>query len=220
MSKGKIIILGTAHLITTPGKRSPNGLFREYEYSRTIVRELSDILKGYGYTVLIDYINDNPNEQMKAMTPKGEQSKELLYRTNYVNDICNEYGKDNVLYVSVHCNASPPNDGEWHVARGWSVYTSIGDTNADKLASCLAKRAKSNIESVHKHYVRTDMSDGDDDFEANFYILKNTKCPAVITENLFMDNREDVTYLTSEEGRHAIIRLHLEGIIDYINEFE
>ena len=28
-------------------------------------------------------------------------------------------------------------------------------------------------------------TDGDSDYEANFYVLKNTKCPAVLTENLF-----------------------------------
>ena len=28
------IILGTAHLSSTPGKRSPDGTFREYQYSR------------------------------------------------------------------------------------------------------------------------------------------------------------------------------------------
>ena len=214
----KVVILGTAHLKTTPGKCSPNGLFREYEYSREIVNDIACVLRGYGYMVLIDYASDEPCEQMKSITFSGEQSKELCYRVNYVNTICEEYGIDNVVYVSVHVNASPPDDGKWHNARGWSVYTSIGETKADKLASNLAKRAKTNLESVHKHYVRTDVTDGDDDFENNFYILKNTKCPAVITENLFMDNREDVTYLVSEVGRHAIVRLHVEGIIDYLNE--
>jgi N-acetylmuramoyl-L-alanine amidase len=29
------------------------------------------------------------------------------------------------------------------------------------------------------------MSDGDPDKEANLYVIKNTKCPAVLTENFF-----------------------------------
>ena len=61
------------------------------------------------------------------------------------------------------------------------------------------------------------MSDGDPDKEANLYVIKNTKCVAVLTENFFQDTKADVEYLTSEAGRHAIIRTHIEGIIDYIN---
>ena len=36
-------------------------------------------------------------------------------------------------------------------------------------------------------------------------------------ENLFQYNKEDVDFLLSEEGKTAITTLHVEGIIDYIN---
>jgi N-acetylmuramoyl-L-alanine amidase len=52
----------------------------------------------------------------------------------------------------------------------------------------------------------------------SLYVLGNTKCPAVLTENLFQDNKDDVDYLLSEAGRHTIARLHVEGIINYINK--
>ena len=32
-----------------------------------------------------------------------------------------------------------------------------------------------------------------------------------------MDNKADVAFLTSNEGREAIINLHREGILAYIN---
>ena len=44
-------------------------------------------------------------------------------------------------------------------------------------------------------------------------------CPAVLTENLFQDNREDVAILQSEEGRQRIVELHVEAIKNYINEY-
>ena len=34
----KTIILGTAHLKSTPGKCSPDGNFKEYEYSREVCK--------------------------------------------------------------------------------------------------------------------------------------------------------------------------------------
>lgn len=209
----KVVILGTAHLKTTPGKCSPNGLFREYEYSREIVNDIACVLRGYGYMVLIDYASDEPCEQMKSMTFLG--SKELCYRVNYVNTICEEYGKDNVVYVSVHVNAAGA-DGQWHGARGWSVYTSPGESDSDELANLLLARAKSNLPPGTK--MRVDYTDGDGDIEAKFYVLTMTRCAAVLTENLFQDNREDVDFLLSEEGRHAVVRLHVEGILDFIGE--
>ena len=47
-------------------------------------------------------------------------------------------------------------------------------------------------------------------------MLTKTKCAAVLTENLFQDNKEDVDFLLSEEGMNAIERLHVEGILDFI----
>lgn len=211
------IILSTAHLSTTPGKCSPDGKFRECVYSREIVKDIADTLKSYGYNVLVDYMPLEPLDCMKAMSAKTAQSRELSWRVNYINNVCGEYGADNVVCVSVHVNAAPPDDGKWHSARGWSVYTSRGSTRSDLLADCLHRRAKNNLLPDHKHVTRSDFTDGDADFESDFYILRKTKCPAVLTENLFQDNKEDVAYLLSEQGRHAIVRLHVEGIIDFLN---
>ena len=33
--------------------------------------------------------------------------------------------------------------------------------------------------------LRTDYADNDPDKESNFYVLKHTNCPAVLTENFF-----------------------------------
>lgn len=64
---------------------------------------------------------------------------------------------------------------------------------------------------------RMDTGDGDRDIESNFYILKNTLCAAVLTENLFQDNRSDVEFLLSAAGRRAIVSLHVEGIVNYLS---
>ena len=65
-----------------------------------------------------------------------------------------------------------------------------------------------------------DTTDGDDDLESDFYVLKHTKCPAVLTENLYQDNESDVAFLTSQIGRHSIERLHVEGILAYFNQIK
>lgn len=199
------IILGTAHLKSTPGKCSPDGQFKEYKYSREIVDELKIKLESMGYEVYVDI----PEDDIKGIT----SSQELVRRVKFVNDLCTKYGAGNCLYVSIHVNAAA-SDGKWHTGTGWEAYTTKGKTNSDTLATFLYKRAEQNL--VGKK-IRTDYSDGDPDKESDFYVIKNIKCVAVLTENFFQDNKEDVEYMLSDEGRHAIIRTHLEGIIDYIN---
>jgi len=100
-------------------------------------------------------------------------------------------------------------------ATGWSAYTSVGVTAADKLAECLYDAAKKNLKGKK---LRTDFTDKDSDLESDFYVLKHTNCPAVLTENFFQDNKDDVKFLTSDEGFHAIVRLHVEGILKYIED--
>lgn len=211
-----IVILGTAHLGTTPGKCSPDKKFRECEYSREIVSMIKKSLEEKGITAIIDYIPLEPNDKMKGQTAKQEQSRELTWRANYVNSLCSKYGTSNCVYVSVHVNAAGA-DGQWKSARGWSVYTSPGQTKSDTLATCLYNEAKNILPKDSKYYVRSDFSDKDPDYEANFYVLTKTKCPAVLTENLFQDNKEDVAFLTSEEGKKKITEIHVNGIMKYIN---
>lgn len=98
-------------------------------------------------------------------------------------------------------------------AQGWSAYTSKGQTKADILAECLYDAAATNLPGKR---IRTDSSDGDRDWEENFYILRHSICPAVLTENLFMDNPSDCTFLLSPEGQQALVDLHVDGIISYL----
>lgn len=60
--------------------------------------------------------------------------------------------------------------------------------------------------------MRFDHSDGDMDKESQFYILRNTHCPAILTENFFMDTEKDCRYIMSEEGRDAVSQMHVEAI--------
>ena len=196
----KTIILGTAHLKSTPGKCSPDGKFREYQYSRKVVAAIKANLKNLGYTVFTDIEEDDLDVT---------QSRELQLRCKIVNDLCKVYG--DCIYVSIHVNAAG-SDGKWHTATGWEVYTTPGKTKADNLATCLYEAAKKNFKDIK---LRTDFSDGDPDKESNLYVLKHTNCPAVLTENLFQDNKNDVDYLLSDKGFHEIVRIHVEGILEY-----
>lgn len=192
-----IFLIDNGHGKETPGKRSPDGLFREYSYTREIAAKIVNELRWRGYNAI-------------AIVPE-DNDVALTERVRRVNGYCDKLGAANVVLVSVHCNAA--GDGsEWKTARGWSAYTSVGETKADKLATMMYEEAEKNFVG---HRIRKDFSDGDPDWEENFYVLRKTKCPAVLTENFFQDNKEDVEYLNSEEGKRAIIKTHIDALIRY-----
>lgn len=206
--KPLLVLLDNGHGINTPGKCSPDKSLLEYAYSREIVSRLSDALVAPDISthVLVPELNDIP----------------LSIRCARANAIYNQYkGIYNVILLSIHCNAAP-GDG-WSNARGWAAYTSIGVTRSDAICACLYDAAevylKPYIDSFHspdkkQRPIRstTDPSKG---YEQNFTIVKNTSCPAVLTENLFQNNKEDVAFLLSEEGKQAIVSLHVAGILKW-----
>jgi N-acetylmuramoyl-L-alanine amidase len=188
------VLIDNGHGSNTPGKRSPDGRLREYAYTREIASRLETELRRNGIDV--------------ERIVKEEIDVPLAERCRRAN----EYRASEAILISIHCNAAG-NGSDWMSARGWEAWTSVGKTKADKLATCLYDGAERYLPGMK---IRKDMSDGDPDKESGFYILKHTRCPAVLTENLFQDNREDVEYLLSEEGKRAIVALHVSGIIKYL----
>ena len=193
------ILIDNGHGVNTPGKRSPDGRFREYAWAREIARAIVADCKDLGYDA-------------ELLVPE-EYDVCLSARCYRANCWCERLGKSNVLLVSIHVNAAGKGD-RWYNATGWSAYTSKGQTRSDKLADCLYKQAGLWLPG---HRLRMDYSDGDPDIESDFAILKKTACPAVLTENGFQDSEESLLFLESNEGKEAIIGLHVDGILDFIN---
>lgn len=195
------ILVDNGHGVETPGKRSPDGRLREYQYCRDIAAALVELLKAAGYDaqLLVPEIRDVPLN-------KGTDT-----RVKRVNNICAQLGAANVLLVSIHNNAAG-SKGQWLTARGWSGYVAQNaSANSKRLAECLADAAAAQGLKVRKPLATQKY------WVQSLAICRETKCPAVLTENLFQDNRQDVDYLLTAEGRAAIVQLHFVGILNYLN---
>ena len=202
------ILVDNGHGNNTEGKRRPYSLckvepaidYYEYKWNREIAKPIVDGLKELGYNA-------------DLLVPE-DIDVSLTERANRVNEVCDEYGSGNVILISIHANASG-NGQKWMAAKGWSAYTTRGTTKSDTIAEYLYAEAEKNFVG---RKIRTDKSDGDKDWEANFYICRKSKCPAVLTENFFYDNVDDIKYILSEEGRQAVIKTHIDGITNYIKD--
>lgn len=191
------ILIDNGHGIETPGKRSPDGIFREYAWAREVSRMICDVLQAEGYDA-------------QLLVPEVEDIS--------LDERCrraNRFPKTDTILVSIHNNAAGKGD-RWMGARGWSIFTTKGITQADKLADRIWRRAKETFAwpLTVRSYSTAVMGH---DYEENFYILMHSWCPAVLIENFFQDNREDVTYLMSDEGKAACAEVAVLGIKDYLD---
>lgn len=201
------ILVDNGHGYNTPGKRSPYSAkgvepaieFYEYKWNREIAKPIVEglVSRGYDAELIVTEDSDIP----------------LRERARRVNAICNKVGTSNVIFISIHANAAGIGS-KWMNAKGWCAFTSKGTTKSDTIAEYLYDEAEKNFKG---RQIRKDMSDGDRDWEANFTVLAETKCPAVLSENFFYDNADDVQYILSQEGRNAVIKTHVDGIINYLN---
>ena len=186
----------------TSGKRSPiwedgTQLF-EGEFTRDIVSRIQMKLNELNIDNQ-DIVNSDKDISLKR-------------RVGIANSIHSR--KRNCIYVSVHANAFKKNKG-----KGWEVWTSRGETKSDEYATFFFDAMKEEFSDYNTW--RVDTSDGDVDKESNFYVLKNTSMPALLTENFFMTHWDDYKIISSEEGRQKIADAHvnaimkIEGVGDY-----
>lgn len=192
------ILIDPGHGIDTPGKMSPDGVFREYLWNRQVADLVVEFLKADGVDVSL------------VVTETNDIS--LRNRVNRVNTICNQVGASNVLLVSIHANAAG-NGKEWMNGKGWSCYTSPGNTRSDRAAEIMYRVFERRFP---ERRMRKDMSDGDSDIEANFYVLTKSRCPAILIENFFYDNREECEWLLKEDTKIQIAHAIECGIVRYI----
>lgn len=177
-------------LYQTEGKRSPrwddDEILYEGEFNRAIVNRLTEMLTRDR----IHYVNIAPELEDISLNKR-------VKRANGYHE------QGSCIYVSIHANAGG--------GKGYEVYTSPGETKSDKVATVFYDEFEKEFPNVR---MRSDHSDGDVDKEANFYVLKNTRMPAILTENFFMDNVQECRdYLMSSEGRDRIALAHYQAIL-------
>lgn len=194
-----IILIDNGHGVNTPGKCSPDKTVLEWKETRTIAKLLNDKLKSLGYTSYL-LVTEDTDISLKE-------------RAKRANEYCKKYGSKNVVLVSIHLNAAG-DDGKWHDATGFSSHVS---NNASTKSKQLAKLL---WDEAIKQGLKGNRYVPKEGYHAqNLAICRDTNCPAVLTENLFQDNKEDCKIIISQEGKYKIVQAHVDAIQKYIKEY-
>ena len=193
--KKLIIILDPAHGSDVAGKRSPDGLHREYKWSREICADLKVIFEALGYEVhYTNYLDTEiglSERRKRAEVIKTDKTKVLL---------------------SIHNNAA--GDGsKWLNARGFEIWTRKGFDKADVLAELIFQATKEWFPEI-KHRYATD-SEYQRDKEGNLYMTKSDKYLGVLLEWGFQDNKQDFEILQNNKYNKALA----DCIVDAVEAF-
>lgn len=191
------VLVDNGHGFETPGKRSRDGRLLEWAYSREIACRLVASLKARGIDA-------------EQIVPENTDIS-LKERCRRVNAICAKLGSKNCICISIHNNADVGT--KWTNASGFSVFVSLNaSANSKKLASIFTDTAKNYCLEGDRAIPKEKY------WTKNLAICRDTNCPAVLTENLFMTNKSDVDFLLSDIGKKIIVKMHEEAVIEYIKQ--
>lgn len=185
----KLIALDDGHGMETAGKRTP------------AISELSGkvIHENEFNRAVVKFLDEDLKRcgfDTLLVAPTDDDTS-LSARTT----LANTKGAD--LYISIHYNAL---DGKFdgNDPEGHSVHIYPGSKEGRKLAEYVLKYLKEGTSQKNRGIV-----------ESNFHVLRETKMPAILSENGFMDNKREAMLMISETFQKEVAQEHAKGICEY-----
>lgn len=184
MSK-RIILIDPGHGADTPGKRSPDGTLREYEFNRGVAKLLRDKLTSLNFDARLTVMDD--------------VDMPLSKRTNQARDLKRQ-GYE-VILISVHANAS---GNDWSPARGIETFT---NDQAEDLAELIQQSLIQETGLKNRGLKRADLHITR---ESGRYGI-----PGALVELGFMTNHEEVALLKTATYREKCATAIAKAICEY-----
>lgn len=143
-----------------------------------------------------------------TMPDHGNYGNELKRRASVANNHPSALPK---LGVSIHGNAGPARSVNHYTddrANGVETWHYSKSVRGKKMAGIFQQFLLNELREyrVTNRGLRHKL-------KGEFYILKATKMPFILTENLFFNNRKDLALMLREEVRQAIADAHVSAIL-------
>ena len=189
--KSKIICIDPGHGGYDPGAINHSLGYKEKDLTLKISKKTAEILNKRGWNVIMTRTTD------KDVSYYGSSdTEELGARVRTAHDMKAD------IFISIHCDASA-NTSVKGVSTHW--YKESDHALANKIHAQILK----NIDSKDR---KTQQN--------RFYLLANTKMPAVLIETGFITNSEDIKYLTQAGGIEKMAKAIADGIEAYFKSLK
>lgn len=181
----------------TPGKCSPDKLKNgKYFYEGEFNRSICNFIQQFN-------IWERRNLKLLTLVP-GPIRVSLRNRIDYINRL---HKKEPCILIEIHSNAS---GNKWDSIKGFAVFIA---ENASQTSKRIAKLIHTDLEFDLKGFIEP---------RYEYYVSKNvsstlsrTKCPAVLVECGFHNNKEEVEILAKPVNQMRIARSIWETIKEF-----
>ncbi len=131
------------------------------------------------------------------MSRTSDVAKSLAQRTNEANAWMADF------YLSIHCKTSN------RFAHGYEDY--IHNSNSASSLTAIYQ------DIMHTEIMRVNQLKDRGQKKANFYVLRKTNMPAILTENGFIDNGQDSALMKDSSWIQKVAQGHVNGLIKIFN---
>lgn len=191
----KITLLPAITLGHQNNLKSPDIRLDELSYTTHII--------GSIHTQLMESAKHTPFITISKLTGTTAQITEQLKQLTQTTPASSN------CIIAVGLN-SAIDDGHYHTPTGWTVINSPQSRESERLATALAQAS---IDILGSRAISPQGQMPSHRYINQAAILDTIQAPAVLTLNLYQDNRRDTAYLLSDKGRQAIIDQHVKGKI-------
>lgn len=189
-------LYGLCHGKDTPGKKGPTfkdikGFdfnIEEWMYGRDIIKRLININIFTNTNFIIINPEDNDVSIQEKAFRANKITLELKFKGYYP------------IGIDLHGNAA-----NIESANGIEIFTSVGETKADKIATMFGYFYNNLDMNMREDFC--DIGWKDMDKEKNFYILKRTIAPFILPEIGFYTNYNDALKMNDSNFRELVAKL-------------
>ncbi len=194
LKENKVVVIDCGHGGIDPGKTSVEG-YKEKEINLAIGTYLKELLEQNNFTVVMTRADDN------GLYSESDNNKKVADMKKRCQIIL-ESNAD--IVVSVHQNSFQDSS-----AKGAQVFYYKHSAQGKKLAECVQKSFKANLDETNNRVEKADNT---------YYMLVHTKAPTIIAECGFLSNPSETKLLIDESYQRKVADAILKGIINYFEE--
>ena len=193
---GRVIVIDPGHGGTDPGKVGISGV-KEKDVNLEIAVTLQHQLVNRGYKVVLTRSSDQ-----SLSGEKFSKVGDLNGRCQIINDTYRT--NEQCIMISIHQNSFT----QQSVHGAQCFYYQRAD-NSKRLAEIIQKKLNEQINTEREKRAKPNDS---------YYMLINSKCPAVIIECGFLSNALEEQKLTNQNYQKKLSKIIAQGVDEFFND--